>query len=85
MISALTPHELAVKLNMDQEALQTTLGRYNEFVAQQKDEDFGRTTALRHPLNKGPYYATRIAPGSTTRWAASPSTPIPRCSTRRSR
>ncbi len=48
---------------MDQEALQTTLGRYNEFVAQQKDEDFGRTTALRHPLNKGPYYAIRIAPG----------------------
>ncbi|WP_338501330.1 flavocytochrome c [Erwinia aphidicola] len=63
VISAPTPHELAVKLNMDQEALQTTLGRYNEFVAQQKDEDFGRTTALRHPLNKGPYYAIRIAPG----------------------
>lgn len=63
VISAPTPHELAVKLNMDQEALQTTLGRYNEFVAQQKDEDFGRTTALRHPLNKGPYFAIRIAPG----------------------
>lgn len=63
VISAPTPHELAVKLNMDQEALQTTLGRYNEFVAQQKDEDFGRTTTLRHPLNKGPYYAIRIAPG----------------------
>ncbi|MGR2857215.1 flavocytochrome c [Erwinia sp. 1181_3] len=63
VISAPTPHELAVKLNMDQETLQTTLGRYNQFVEQQKDEDFGRTTALRHPLNKGPYYAIRIAPG----------------------
>ncbi|OFC63801.1 flavocytochrome c [Candidatus Erwinia dacicola] len=63
VISAPTSHELAVKLNMDQEALQTTLGRYNEFVAQQKDEDFGRITALRHPLNKGPYYAICIAPG----------------------
>lgn len=63
VISAPTPHELAVKINMDQETLQTTLGRYNQFVEQQKDEDFGRTTALRHPLNKGPYYAIRIAPG----------------------
>ncbi|WP_455811064.1 flavocytochrome c [Pseudomonas graminis] len=63
VISAPTPHELAVKLNMDQEALQTTLGRYNQFVDQQKDEDFGRTTALRHPLNQGPYFAIRIAPG----------------------
>ncbi len=63
VISAPTPHELAVKLNMDQEALQTTLGRYNEFVAQQKDEDFGRTTALRHPLNKGPYLCYPHRPG----------------------
>lgn len=63
VISAPTPHELAVKLNMDQETLQTTLGRYNQFVEQQKDEDFGRTTALRHPLNQGPYFAIRIAPG----------------------
>lgn len=63
VISAPTPHELAVKINMDQETLQTTLGRYNQFVEQQKDEDFGRTTALRHPLNKGPYFAIRIAPG----------------------
>jgi len=63
VISAPTPHELAVKLNMDQETLQTTLGRYNQFVEQQKDEDFGRTTALRHPLNKAPYFGLRIAPG----------------------
>jgi fumarate reductase flavoprotein subunit len=63
VISAPTPHELAVKLNMDQEALQTTLNRYNQFVEQQNDEDFGRKTALRHPLNHGPYFAIRIAPG----------------------
>ena len=63
VISAPTPHELAVKLNMDQETLQTTLGRYNQCVELQKDEDFGRTTAMRHPLNQGPYYAIRIAPG----------------------
>jgi len=63
VVSAPTPHELAVKLNMDQEALQSTLGRYNEFVINQLDEDFGRKTALRHPLNQGPYFAIRIAPG----------------------
>lgn len=63
VVSAPTPHELAVKLNMDQETLQTTLGRYNQFVAQQNDDDFGRTTAMRHPLNQAPYYAIRIAPG----------------------
>lgn len=63
VVSAPTPHELAVKLNMDQESLQTTLGRYNQFVEQQNDEDFGRTTAMRHPLNQAPYYAIRIAPG----------------------
>lgn len=61
--SAPTVQELAVKLNMDQNTLKATLDRYNQFVIKQKDEDFGRTTALRHPLNEGPYYAIRIAPG----------------------
>ncbi|WP_075181054.1 flavocytochrome c [Pantoea sp. 1.19] len=58
-----TPEALAVKLNMDQNALLATLARYNQFVAQQHDDDFGRQTALRHPLNEGPFYAIRIAPG----------------------
>ncbi|CCG87047.1 flavocytochrome c [Erwinia piriflorinigrans] len=63
VVSAPTPYELAVKLNMDQETLQATLERYNQFVVQQHDEDFGRQTALRHPLEKGPFFAIRIAPG----------------------
>ncbi|WP_034947923.1 flavocytochrome c [Erwinia oleae] len=58
-----TPEELAVKLNMDQQALTATLDRYNHFVRYQNDEDFGRKTALRHPLSEGPFYAIRIAPG----------------------
>lgn len=61
--SAPTVQELAVKLNMDHNALKATLDRYNQFVIKQKDEDFNRTTALRHPLNEGPFYAIRIAPG----------------------
>ena len=63
VISAPTPHELAVKLNMDKASLQSTLERYNGFVELQDDSDFGRTTALRHPLDQGPYHAIRIAPG----------------------
>jgi fumarate reductase flavoprotein subunit len=48
---------------MDLHALLATLERYNLFVEKQDDEDFGRKTALRHPLNQGPFYAIRIAPG----------------------
>lgn len=40
-----------------------TLERYNGFVEKQHDDDFGRTTALRAPINEGPFYAIQIAPG----------------------
>ncbi|MCU5775281.1 flavocytochrome c [Erwiniaceae bacterium BAC15a-03b] len=63
VVSASSPQALAVKLNMDYHALLATLERYNLFVGQQNDEDFGRQTALRHPLNQGPFYAIRVAPG----------------------
>lgn len=63
VLTAPTPEALAVKMNMDPHALTGTLERYNVFVVEKKDEDFGRTTALRHPLNQGPFFAIRIAPG----------------------
>ncbi|MBP2844392.1 flavocytochrome c [Dickeya oryzae] len=63
VVSAASPRELADKLAIDADALQTTLERYNRFVEKQHDDDFGRQTALRHPLNQGPFYAIRIAPG----------------------
>lgn len=61
--SASSPRELAAQLGMDEHQLSATLERYNGFVAQQQDSDFGRTTALRNPINQGPFYAIRIAPG----------------------
>lgn len=61
--SADSPRELAGKLGMDYHAFLATLERYNVFVDKQYDEDFGRKTAMRHPLNQGPFYAIRIAPG----------------------
>ncbi|GDX06985.1 flavocytochrome c [Buttiauxella sp. A111] len=61
--SASSPRELAEKLGMDYHAFLATLERYNGFVEKQCDDDFGRTTALRAPVNEGPFHAIRIAPG----------------------
>ncbi|WP_263064489.1 flavocytochrome c [Dickeya dadantii] len=63
VVSASSPRELADKLAIDSHALLATLERYNLFVEKQHDDDFGRKTALRHPINQGPFYAIRIAPG----------------------
>lgn len=53
MTSASSPRELAEKLGMDYHAFLATLERYNGFVENQRDEEFGRTTALRAPVNRG--------------------------------
>lgn len=61
--SASSPRELAEKLGMDYHAFLATLECYNGAVEKQHDEQFGRTTALRAPINEGPFHAIRIAPG----------------------
>jgi flavocytochrome c len=63
VFSADSPRQLAEKLDLDMHTFLATLERYNGFVEKQHDEDFGRQTALRHPINEGPFYAIRIAPG----------------------
>jgi len=63
VISADSPRELAHKLDMDFHAFLATLESYNVAVDKQDDVEFGRKTALRHPINQGPFYAIRIAPG----------------------
>ncbi len=61
--SASSPRDLAKKLGLNEDAFLATLERYNVFVEKQHDEDFGRTTALRAPINEGPFHAIQIAPG----------------------
>ena len=61
--SASSPRELAATLGLGEDAFLATLERYNGFVAKQHDDDYGRTTALRAPINEGPFHAIRIAPG----------------------
>ncbi|MGE9551977.1 flavocytochrome c [Erwinia amylovora] len=63
VVSAASPRELANKLGMDHHHFLATLERYNGFVEQQNDEDFGRKTAMRSPVKEGPFYAIQIAPG----------------------
>lgn len=58
-----TLEELAQKLSIDSKTLAKTVERYNQFVTAKHDEDFGRTTGMRHPIQKGSFYAIKIAPG----------------------
>lgn len=55
--------ELAHILDIDPETLESTVARYNTFVEQKEDKDFGRNTGMRHPINQAPFYAIQIAPG----------------------
>lgn len=73
-----TVAELADDMGVDQEALETTISRYNENAANGEDPDFNRGEAAYdkmygdprvtpnpclRPLSKGPYYAMPIYPG----------------------
>ncbi|RBP59902.1 hypothetical protein BHG07_13730 [Brenneria salicis ATCC 15712 = DSM 30166] len=55
--------ELAEKLDIDPQTLQATINRYNVFVTNKHDDDFGRTTGMRDPLDCAPFYAINVAPG----------------------
>lgn len=55
--------ELAEKLDIDPQTLQATINRYNVFVNNKHDDDFGRTTGMRDPLDTAPFYAINVAPG----------------------
>ena len=58
-----TIEELAEQLNIDPATLADTLQKWNQYVADQKDPDFDRTTGMDADLSQAPYYAIKIAPG----------------------
>ncbi|MCR5294152.1 MAG: FAD-binding protein, partial [Lachnospiraceae bacterium] len=62
-VQADTIEELAKKLEIDPATLADTLTTWNQYVADQKDPDFDRTTGMDADLSQAPYYAIKIAPG----------------------
>ncbi len=68
--SASSPRELAEKLGMDYHAFLATLECYNGAVEKQHDEQFGRTTALRAPINEARSTLFASPPACATPWAA---------------
>ena len=49
--------ELALKLKMDPDVLEDSVGRYNGFCETGKDEDFGKAKENMMPIAKAPFYA----------------------------
>ena len=58
-----TIEELAEQLDIDPATLADTLNKWNQYVANQEDPDFGRETGMDADLSQAPYYAIKIAPG----------------------
>ncbi len=59
---AQTIEELAEKIGIDPQTLSETVTRYQTYVDQQEDEEFGRTD-MRSRLDAAPYYAVPVFPG----------------------
>lgn len=55
IVSAETIRELAMKMGLNPDNLEKTIGRYNHFVQTGKDLDFGRRY-MKGTFEKGPYY-----------------------------
>ena len=62
VLEAASYEELAQKMEIDPAIFSASMKKWNESVAQKKDPEFGRSTALDYPLDKGPFYAIKVAP-----------------------
>ncbi|MGR6686451.1 flavocytochrome c [Furfurilactobacillus rossiae] len=54
--------ELAGKLNMDVDALSSTVSTWNTAVADHDDKEFGRSTGMDRDISAEPFFAIHIAP-----------------------
>ena len=57
-----TVEELAAAIEVDPAALAETMQKWNGYVEQKNDPDFGRTSFTKQ-LNKAPYYAIKVTAG----------------------
>lgn len=55
--------DLAKEIDVPADNLEKTLNQWNENVAEQKDNEFDRSTGMDNPLDTAPYYAIKVAPG----------------------
>ena len=55
-----TVDELAEKMGVPADTLQTTIDRYNELYDKGVDEDFGKRADRLAPVRKPPYYASKV-------------------------
>lgn len=57
-----TLEELASALEIDEKTFKASMEKWNSFVANQKDEDFGRDKGMDEDLSKAPFYAIKVSP-----------------------
>jgi len=62
-VAADSVSELAAKIGMNAGTLAQSLEIYNAAVEKGEDSAFHRSAGMRHPINRVPFYAIRIAPG----------------------
>lgn len=63
ILKADTIRELAQKMGVSADTLETTIKTYNEYCATGKDPEFGREKKTLKPIEKGPFYAMRVGLG----------------------
>lgn len=61
IVEGKTVEELAKNLSLSKENLESSLAKYNKYVAGGKDEEFNRGSLIRK-IETGPFYAVEIAP-----------------------